>query len=112
MIYKVAPINEDHKFVKEDTYVKVYNLYSKETFEFEMARKVYFGEFEDHIKDRYKFRFPVIQYEDDQGDKMTIDSQYSFDHALEISDKRSRYRRLDQVILEIFVDEKEGYWYD
>mmetsp|Transcript_28776 Transcript_28776/g.28484 ORF Transcript_28776/g.28484 Transcript_28776/m.28484 type:complete len:113 (-) Transcript_28776:267-605(-) len=112
MIFKVAPINEDHKFDRDEIYVKVYNLYSDETFEFEMSSKVYFEEFEDHIIERYRFRFPVIQYEDEQGDKMSIDSQYSFEHALKTSDKRSRYQRLEQVVLEVFVNEKDGYVFD
>ncbi len=111
MIYKVAPIDEDHKFMGDDVYVKVYNMYNKERREFEMKPDVTFEQFEHHIQERYRLKFPLMQYDNDSGDRITIDSEYSYDKALRTSENRSIHERLDLITLEIYVDEKDGYIY-
>ena len=111
MINKVAPINEDFQYKHSDIYVKVYNKDSHESREFEMIPNISLDDFEDHIKERYNLDFPLIQYEDERGDKITIDSDYSFEHALKLADEKSRNYREDMITFEVYISEKEGYVY-
>lgn len=74
-----------------------------------MAPDVRFEEFEREIMDRYRIEFPLIQYEDDRGEKITIDCEYSFDQAIKLANGLSMDRKYDQVYLDIFCGEKPGY---
>lgn len=77
--------------------------------EFEMTQDVKFVEFEQEIIDRFKLAFPLIEYEDDRGDKIIIDSEYSFDNAIKVAVEQSKNRRFDQIYFDVFISEKPGY---
>jgi hypothetical protein len=109
-ILKVTPIEEEHKFKSDFIWVKVHDTYGNR--EFEMTQDVKFVEFEQEIIERFKMNFPLIEYEDDRGDKIIIDSEYSFDNAIKIAIDQSKDRRLDQIYLDIFLSEKPGYIYN
>jgi hypothetical protein len=76
-----------------------------------MAKDARLEDLEDHIRFKHKVDFPLIQYEDDRKDLITIDTEFSFEKALKIADERSIDQRLPQCVLEVFIDEKKGYVY-
>ena len=68
-----------------------------------------FSELEREIIDRYKIKYPLIQFEDQSRDKITIDSEYALEHALKIADEISRKYRYDQLVLDVFLSDRPGY---
>ena len=106
-IFKTGPIESDHQFTSDYIWVKVHDMAGNR--EFEMNQEVKFIEFESEIINRCKIDFPQIEYEDDRGDKIIIDSEYSFDHAIKQAVELSKRQTLDQVYFDVFLAEKPGY---
>ena len=108
-IYKTGPIDSEIRYKSNDILVKVYNLNGKENREFLMPIDVKFLEIEREIQDRYRNDFIIIQFEDISRQKITIDSDFTLDHAIKLADEISKRQRADQLTLELFVSEREGY---
>lgn len=68
-----------------------------------------FLELEREIVDRYQIKYPLIQFEDQSRDKITIDSEYTLEHALKIADEISKKYRSDQLVLDVFLSDRPGY---
>lgn len=108
-IFKIGPIDEEFRFKTTDINVKVHDTIGRDNREFQMPNDVRFHEFEREIMERYRIDFPIIQFEDGANERITIDSEYAFEHAIKLAVDYSTRRRLDQVYLDVFLSEKPGY---
>jgi hypothetical protein len=108
-MYRMDQNEVEHQFKTDFILVKIHDVYGKDNREFEMTQDVRFEDFEKEIKERYRIAFPLIQFEDDRRDKITIDTEYTFERAIKQAVDLSMNSRLDQVIFDVFLSEKPGY---
>ena len=108
-MYRMDQNEVEHQFKTDFILVKIHDVYGKDNREFEMTQDVRFEDFEKEIKERYRIAFPLIQFEDDRRDKITIDTEYTFERAIKQAVDLSMSSRLDQVIFDVFLSEKPGY---
>lgn len=105
----MGPTNTDHEFKTNYISVKIHDVFGRDNREFEMLPETTFRDFEQEIIDKYRIEYPILQFEDTNGEKITIDSNYSFEHAIKLAVDRCTSQRLDQCVLDIFLSERPGY---
>lgn len=98
---------EEHKFRNDQIEIIIYDKeYKNNDMSFIYPANCRFEDVISDVTNHFKITDPKIQFSDDRGDMITIDSSQVFDKALQFAWENSMKGKLDMIRLDLQIESK------